>query len=49
MYWTARVSDDGTVQFRPDVYGRDTREMGTVWTTLRAHVRRVSSRTWNQP
>jgi murein L,D-transpeptidase YcbB/YkuD len=30
MYWTARVHEDGTLHFRPDVYGRDTREMGTL-------------------
>jgi murein L,D-transpeptidase YcbB/YkuD len=30
LYWTARVHEDGTVHFRPDVYGRDTREMGTL-------------------
>jgi L,D-transpeptidase YcbB len=30
MYWTARVHEDGTVHFRPDVYGRDSREMGTL-------------------
>ena len=26
-YWTARVRPDGTVQFRPDVYNTDTRQM----------------------
>ncbi len=30
MYWTARVHEDGTVHFRPDVYGRDSRELGTL-------------------
>jgi murein L,D-transpeptidase YcbB/YkuD len=30
MYWTARVHEDGTVHFQPDVYGRDSREMGTL-------------------
>jgi hypothetical protein len=26
-YWTARVRPDGTLQFRKDVYGTDTRQM----------------------
>ena len=30
MYSTARVREDGTLHFRPDVYGRDSREMGTI-------------------
>jgi murein L,D-transpeptidase YcbB/YkuD len=30
MYWTARVHEDGTIHFRPDVYGRDSRELGTL-------------------
>jgi murein L,D-transpeptidase YcbB/YkuD len=30
MYWTARVHEDGTVHFRPDVYGRDSRELSTL-------------------
>lgn len=28
MYWTARVTPDGVVHVRPDVYGRDAREVG---------------------
>ena len=23
LYWTAFVEDDGVVEFRPDIYGRD--------------------------
>jgi murein L,D-transpeptidase YcbB/YkuD len=30
MYWTARVHQDGTVHFRPDVYGRDSRDLGVL-------------------
>lgn len=24
LYWTAWIAEEGTLQFRPDVYGRDT-------------------------
>jgi murein L,D-transpeptidase YcbB/YkuD len=30
LYWTARVREDGTLHFRQDVYGRDTRDLGTL-------------------
>ncbi|MGH9313540.1 MAG: L,D-transpeptidase family protein [Vicinamibacterales bacterium] len=30
LYWTARVSEDGVVHFRQDVYGRDMRELGNL-------------------
>jgi L,D-transpeptidase YcbB len=30
LYWTARVRGDGTLHFRQDVYGRDTRDLGTL-------------------
>jgi murein L,D-transpeptidase YcbB/YkuD len=37
MYWTARVDEDGTVRFFPDIYGHDARQ----WADYEARIERV--------
>lgn len=40
MYWTARVDEDGTVRFFPDIYGHDARQLAD----YEARIRRVKQK-----